>query len=297
MGINSKSGSHEVEKVPQPLYNGLSRNNGIPLLQNEEENRLEESETAIQDFNAMKNVRAMLGVGPEREEGFDAGLQTTKRKVDVLLAARKSVLMSIAGKTGSGKTVFANQLRDMLAADGTHATIISSDDYYKEDGKTLDLEELQKTILRLRAGEKVGKLEPAPVLIVEGLQTIEDETLGQTPDDRVYIEAPSFQKRIAGRLLRDEESGFRTIREALSTLTSLSAEDLKRFKQFEADPDMRTVDRIVRNTHSNPNDPTLYIDRSKNTIVYMVGDEKREEVEIPPSQIPIIANEIGIEMR
>jgi hypothetical protein len=148
----------------------------------------------------------------------------------------------------------------------------------------------------LQQGESVGRLQPAQVIIVEGLQTIADSTLGQKADSRAFIEVP-FKERIARRLLRDEQVGFRSISDSLTILAQLSAADLEKFKQFEANPDLRDVKYLVKNDYIAPDEPILFIDRSSSSLVFSVAGKEWEKVPIKQAKISLLVNEIGIEVR
>ena len=186
-----------------------------------ESDRMEERIARQDDQREIDKLRANLGLKPVDIEGFDTGVQTMMKQIDVLLVKKDQVLISVAGKTGSGKTVFANKLRDDLSERDVTSTVINTDDFYKNGESDLDLEKLHDTISKLQQDLNVGRLQPVKVIIVEGLQTVTDSTLGQKADSRAYIEVP-FKERIARRLLRDEEVGFRSVKESLNILAQLS---------------------------------------------------------------------------
>lgn len=258
--------------------------------------RVKERAARQGDQHEIDHIREDLGIKPVDIEGFDNGVRTMLEQMDTLLKEKDQVLVSVAGKTGSGKTVFANKLRGELSKKGISATVISTDDFYKDGESQLDLEKLQSAIHKLQQGESVGRLQPAKVIIVEGLQTVADSTLGQKADSRAFIEVP-FRERIARRLLRDEQVGFRTIRDSLTILAQLSADDLEKFKQFEANPDLRDVKYLVNNDYVAPDEPVLYIDQNSSSLVFSVAGEVRENVPIEQAKIQLLVNEIGIEVR
>lgn len=217
-----------------------------------------------EDEQQIREIKSSLGleVGEvadedfERAESFDEGVGLLREKIMAHLAEKKSVLVALSGKTGSGKTTLANELRRIVGKDKIETTVVSTDDFYLPDSEDLDLEKLHATIKKLQQGEPVGNLTPAEVILVEGLQTIQDETVGQRPDIRTYITVPA-DKRFAARLLRDEQVGFRSVKESLQKLTELTPETVAAIEKFEADPSMEGVDVVVNNGRENQDEPEL----------------------------------------
>ncbi len=140
------------------------------------------------------------------------------------------MLIGIAGGTGSGKSTFAEGLRDRFPHD---ITIIPYDNYYKpqdhlsmeERVKTnydcpdaLDTDLLVKHLRLLQAGQSVEipnydfcvhtrkseltPLSPTPVMIVDGILTFHDERLREMFDIKIYADADA-DERILRRLRRD----------------------------------------------------------------------------------------------
>jgi len=253
-------------------------------------------EQQSQDEQKIKEVRESLSSMEQNEKeykeinGFDNGLEITLREVENLLKGKDELLLSVAGKTGSGKSTFADRLSKLLHEKQLTSTTISSDNFYKEDRSGIDVKKLQETITKLQSGVPVDKLTPAQIIIVEGLQTIKDELLGQKADFRTYLKAP-FSKRIAQRLVRDEQNNYRTIKDSLNLVTNMSNEDLMKFKEFEKEPDMSGVDIVVNNENIGQAEPRLYVENKK--LNFAVGGEIRESVEVTPEQINDLEN-IGI---
>lgn len=142
----------------------------------------------------------------------------------------KPMLIGIAGGTGSGKSTFAQGLKNLFPED---ITIISYDNYYKvqdhltmeERVKTnydcpdaLDTDLLVKHLRQLLAGEcvevpiydfcihtrcsEVTCLCPTAVIIVDGILTFHDERLRELFDIKIYADADA-DERILRRLRRD----------------------------------------------------------------------------------------------
>ncbi|CAM4028630.1 uridine kinase [Cohnella lubricantis] len=147
--------------------------------------------------------------------------------------------IGIAGGTGSGKTTVARSVMERLGTG--QATLISQDNYYK-DHAHLSMEEraginydhpfafdnglLAEHLLALknsrpadmpvydftvhgRSNETVH-LEPTPIVIIEGLHVLSDETLRTLLDIKVFVDTDP-DVRILRRVVRDIEERGRTI--------------------------------------------------------------------------------------
>lgn len=141
-----------------------------------------------------------------------------------------SYTIALAGGTGSGKGFFARRLSEKFP---TQATIIPMDMYYKDESslplaerintnvdnpEAFDFDQLLKDLLDLRKGQSVNqpiydyekrvrlnqtsKIEPKPLLIVEGLLALSDQRLNDLYDLKIYLEVDP-DLRLARRLLRD----------------------------------------------------------------------------------------------
>ena len=139
-------------------------------------------------------------------------------------------VIGIAGGSGSGKSWLAAHLRQKL---GRRATLLAQDWYYKDRtcvdaaaAKKLNFDHPHaiesKLFLRhfemLRRGEAVAcpcydfathrrsaetrPVEPAPVLIVEGLFVLHDARLAEQFDDSVFVDVPA-DVRLIRRIRRD----------------------------------------------------------------------------------------------
>ncbi len=150
----------------------------------------------------------------------------------------KAMLIGIAGGTGSGKSTFAEGLRELFPND---ITIIAYDNYYKpqdditfeERLKTnydcpdaLDTELLIEQLGELRGGEAIEipvydfcihtrkketeHIEPRPIIIVDGILTFHDERLRNMFDLKIFADADA-DERILRRLRRDVNERGRDI--------------------------------------------------------------------------------------
>ena len=142
-----------------------------------------------------------------------------------------SVLVGIAGGTGSGKTSLALKVQERVGAD--RCLLIAQDSYYK-DGSTLtpaaqaainydhpdafDTPLLVQDLRDLRAGRPVpcltydhstysrrvlsDPLTPKPVVLLEGILILAEESLRRLMDIKLFIDTDS-DVRILRRLQRD----------------------------------------------------------------------------------------------
>jgi uridine kinase len=142
-----------------------------------------------------------------------------------------SVLVGIAGGTGSGKTSLAVKVRDRVGED--RCLLLAQDAYYK-DGSTLspaaqaainydhpdafDTSLLVQDLRDLRAGRPVPHLtydhasyarrvlpdprKPMPVVILEGLLVLAEEPLRRLMDIKLFIDTDA-DVRLLRRLQRD----------------------------------------------------------------------------------------------
>ena len=142
----------------------------------------------------------------------------------------RAMLIGIAGGTGSGKSTFAEGLRDLFPND---VTIIAFDNYYKpqddisfeERLKTnydcpdaLDTDLLIAQLEKLVSGDSIDipvydfcvhtrkseteRIEPRPIIIVDGILTFHDERLRAMFDLKIFADADA-DERILRRLRRD----------------------------------------------------------------------------------------------
>lgn len=155
-----------------------------------------------------------------------------------------SLLIGIAGGTGSGKTTVARQIRNALTSE--HCSLIDHDAYYRdlahlpfeERVKTnfdcpssLENELLAEHLRALRAGESIDKpvydfanhvrsgeverIAPAKVIIVEGILVLADAAkLWEHMDIKIFVDTAA-DVRVIRRIRRDmteRERSFEEIR-------------------------------------------------------------------------------------
>lgn len=150
------------------------------------------------------------------------------------------LIIGIAGGTGSGKTTVARSIMKRLGPD--KITFISQDNYYKDNPHlsfeerthinydhpfAFDNELLVDHLNRLKQGQPADapvydfsrharsadartRLEPNPIVILEGLHVLSDEGLRGMIDIKVFVDTDP-DVRILRRVLRDIEQRGRTI--------------------------------------------------------------------------------------
>ncbi len=141
------------------------------------------------------------------------------------------VIIGLAGGTGSGKTTVAFEVKSRFSAE--NVVILPHDAYYR-DRSDLPYEEREKLnydhpsafenelliehLEKLRAWEPIERpnydyathsrraettrVEPAEIIMVEGILVLENEDLRSLMDIKIYIDADS-DERFIRRLLRD----------------------------------------------------------------------------------------------
>lgn len=151
----------------------------------------------------------------------------------------KPIVIGVAGGSGSGKSTIVSYIMESLSDEDV--LIIRHDDYYKDQSHmtmderiktnydhpfSLDNDLMTKDLLRLIKGHAIEKplydftihtrkteterIEPAKVIIIEGILVFEDEGLRDLMDIKVYVETdPDI--RFIRRLQRDVNERGRTL--------------------------------------------------------------------------------------
>ncbi len=154
-----------------------------------------------------------------------------------------TMLIGIAGGTGSGKTTLTRHLKEHL---GDDVTVIGHDSYYKrQEGKTyeeraqvnydhpnaFDTELLIQHLQELKAGRAIQcpvysyadhnrtdqtvTITPTKVIIVEGILIFQNPTLRDMFDIKIFVETDA-DERILRRCLRDVEERGRTLQSVVN---------------------------------------------------------------------------------
>ena len=181
----------------------------------------------------------------------------------------RSVLIGIAGGTGSGKTSFAAA---MIEAVGSENTVLISQDAYYCDHQELSLEERAKInydhprafdnelllhhVGELKNGRPVPKLtydyvtharketgglvQPKHIVVLEGILVLDDERLRRLLDIKLYIDTAA-DVRLLRRLRRDVLDRGRD----LEMVTQQYLESVRPMHLEFVEPSKRYADLIV----------------------------------------------------
>lgn len=193
-------------------------------------------------------------------------------------------IVGIAGGTGSGKTTFAEAVAHRL---GSRAIIITHDNYYKahhemsfEDRTQLnydhpdayDTDLLVEHLGALRNGmsiempnydfsihdriEKTTRVNPAPVILVEGILILADERLRDLMDIKIFVDADA-DMRILRRLARDVTERGRSVEGVIEQYLGT----VKPMHEKYVEPTKRYADVIVPSISSNKTAQELLVAR------------------------------------
>ncbi|MGB5823376.1 MAG: uridine kinase [Proteocatella sp.] len=171
-------------------------------------------------------------------------------------------VIGVAGGSGSGKTTLANNLKDSILN-----SIILSHDFYYRDNRDIPFEErvqlnydhpkafetdlMVSDLKKLKAGiaierpeysfvthtrlEETIHVEPAPIIIVEGLLIFEDRNLADLMDIKIFVEADD-DIRFIRRLTRDVKERGRSldsvINQYLTTVKPMHDEFIQPTKKY-----------------------------------------------------------------
>lgn len=202
-------------------------------------------------------------------------------------------VIGIAGGTGSGKSTFTNRIRDTYPND---VAVLYHDNYYRsQDG--IPFEERKKVnydhpaafetnlliehVKKLKAGEAVDSptydyklhtrakatvhVEPKPVIIIEGILTLQDPELLALLDIKIFVEADA-DERILRRAIRD-------VRERGRDLEGVAAQYLQTVKPMHylyVEPTKSRADLVI---NSGMNDVAYDLVRTK---IQALLDEAKE---------------------
>ena len=205
-----------------------------------------------------------------------------------------TVIIGIAGGTGSGKSTFTNRLKEAFHED---VAVLYHDNYYRaqddipfEERKKVnydhpdafETELLLKQLEELKAGRsircpvydysqhnrsnQVVVVEPRRVILLEGILVLADEKLRNFLDIKVYVEADA-DERILRRVIRDVKERGRDIEGvAQQYLTTV-----KPMHYLYVEPTRAMADIVI---NSGMNNVAFDIVRSK--IRLMLNDESAD---------------------
>lgn len=154
----------------------------------------------------------------------------------------ESIIIGIAGGTGSGKSTFTNRIKREF---GDDVSVIYHDNYYKAQDNvpfeerqkvnydhpdSLETDLLVEHLKQLKAGKsiecpvydytqhnrskRVVRVNPSPVILVEGILLFADERTRNLLDMKIYVDADA-DTRILRRMARDTAERGRTIEDIM----------------------------------------------------------------------------------
>ena len=156
---------------------------------------------------------------------------------------RNTLVIGIAGGTGSGKTTLMNNLIGKFADE---VTVLSHDNYYRrhddltyeercnlnyDEPASLETELMAEHLSKLRHGEAIDcpiydftihnrsdqtmRIVPKKVIIVEGILIFENEALRNLMDIRIFVDTDA-DIRLCRRITRDVNKRGRTLESVLT---------------------------------------------------------------------------------
>ena len=181
----------------------------------------------------------------------------------------KTIIIGIAGGTGSGKTTLTARLRDHFGED--EVSVINHDSYYKRHDElpyeercklnydhpdSFDTALLVEHLQALRRGESVEvpvynyaihnrsdktvTVHPAPVIIVEGILIFASPELCELMDLKVFVDTDA-DVRILRRIVRDVKARGRT----LDSVVTQYLTTVKPMHEQFVEPSQRKADLLV----------------------------------------------------
>lgn len=151
----------------------------------------------------------------------------------------KSIVIGVAGGSGSGKSTFTNRIKKYF---GDDVVVLYHDNYYRsQDGipfeqrvtvnydhpDALETDLMVEHLKKLKAGESIEcpvydfakhtrssqvlRIDPKPVILVEGILLLADPRVRELLDIKVYVEADA-DERILRRISRDVEERGRDMK-------------------------------------------------------------------------------------
>lgn len=205
----------------------------------------------------------------------------------------KSIIIGIAGGTGSGKSTFTKKLKDEFKDD---VAVLYHDNYYRDQSKmsfedrkkvnydhpdAMETELLVKQLQELKEGhaidcpvydytahnrsDKVVHVEPKKVILLEGILVLADERLRDLMDIKVYVEADA-DERILRRILRDVKERGRDIEGVMQQYLTT----VKPMHYLYVEPTRSTAD-IVINSGMNP----VAFNLVRNTIQNILAEDEK----------------------
>lgn len=198
-----------------------------------------------------------------------------------------TILIGIAGGTGSGKTTLADKLIENFGSD--EVSILRHDNYYKRhDDMTyeersllnydhpdaFDTELLYEHIKMLKAGQAIEMpvydytvhnrsdevviVNPAPVIVLEGILIFAEPSLCELMDIKVFVDTDA-DVRILRRILRDVKERERSLDSVISQYLTT----VKPMHEQFVEPSKRRADIIIPEGGQNVVALQMLIERVK----------------------------------
>jgi len=198
-----------------------------------------------------------------------------------------TILIGIAGGTGSGKTTLADKLIESFGSD--EVSILRHDNYYKRHDEmtyderaqlnydhpdAFDTELLCEHIQKLKAGEaiempvydytvhnrssEVVLVNPAPVIVLEGILIFAETSLCELMDIKVFVDTDA-DVRILRRILRDVKERERSLDSVISQYLTT----VKPMHEQFVEPSKRRADIIIPEGGQNVVALQMLIERVK----------------------------------
>ena len=180
-----------------------------------------------------------------------------------------TILIGIAGGTGSGKTTLANELINSFGQD--EVSILRHDNYYKrhddmcyeersklnyDHPDAFDTELLCEHIRELKAGrsiqmpvydysvhnrsEETIEVRPAPVIVLEGILIFAETSLCEVMEIKVFVDTDA-DVRILRRIVRDVKERGRSLDSVISQYLTT----VKPMHEQFVEPSKRRADIII----------------------------------------------------
>ncbi len=194
------------------------------------------------------------------------------------------MIIGIAGGSGSGKTTLAERI---MAHFGDRISVLRHDDYYKRHDEltyeeraklnydhpdAFDTDLLIRHLDLLRAGQAVDsplydytvhnrsdrtrRVEPNPVILLEGILIFENAELCRRLDVKVYVDTDA-DVRIVRRILRDVKERARSLDSVINQYLST----VKPMHEAFVEPSKKHADVIIPEGGRNPVAYRILIDR------------------------------------
>ena len=204
----------------------------------------------------------------------------------------KSVMIGIAGGTGSGKSTFTNRLKEEF---GDEVAVIYHDNYYRaqddiplaerkkmnydkpEAFETELLLEHLKELKNVRPvqcpvydydrSDRVVTIEPKSVILLEGILVLADPKLRELLDIRIYVEADA-DERILRRVIRDVKERGRDIEGIVNQYLTM----VKPMHYLYVEPTRALADLVI---NSGMNEVAFEL--IKNNIEKLLAENRQEQ--------------------